>query len=123
MQEYLPRDERVGDRRDPVPPPAALRTAKHVHREGPLEQFGPAASVRAGAGIVVFGKSFAREVGEEMVEDAKSGLRSILYAGTVGALVGSVPGWIVFGPTGSLVTGALGFVLVAGAWTFLLMEA
>lgn len=68
-------------------------------------------------------KSFVREVGEGMIEDGKAGLRSILYAGGLGALVGSIAGWIAIGPMGSLVLGVGGFVVLAGVWTYILWEA
>ncbi len=68
-------------------------------------------------------KSLVREVGEGMIEDGKAGLRSIVYAGFLGALVGSIAGWIAIGPMGSLVLSAGGFVVLAGVWTYILWDA
>lgn len=68
-------------------------------------------------------KSVVREVGEGMIKDGKAGLRSILFAGVLGALVGSVTGWLAIGPMGGLVLGAGGFVVLAGVWAYILYDA
>jgi len=45
------RDERVGEGGDAVAAAAARGAAQHVHREGPLEEFGPALALWFGAGL------------------------------------------------------------------------
>ena len=44
-------DERVGEGGDAVAAAAARGAAQHVHREGPLEEFGPALALWFGAGL------------------------------------------------------------------------
>lgn len=51
MLEDPARDERVGEGGDTVAAAAALGAAQHVHREGPLEEFGPALALWFGAGV------------------------------------------------------------------------
>ena len=51
MLEDPARDERVGEGGDAVAAAAARGAAQHVDREGPLEEFGPAAALCLGAGV------------------------------------------------------------------------
>ncbi len=51
MLEDPARDERVGEGGDAVAAAAARGAAQHVHREGPLEEFGPALALWFGAGL------------------------------------------------------------------------
>ena len=56
------RDERVGEGGDAVAAAAARGAAQHVHREGPLEELGPALALCLGARVgfgVGFGVGFA----------------------------------------------------------------
>ena len=51
MLEDPARDERVGEGGDALAAAAAGGAAQHVDREGPLEEFGPAAALCLGAGV------------------------------------------------------------------------
>jgi hypothetical protein len=51
MLEDPARDERVGEGGDAVAAAAARGAAQHVHREGPLEELGPALALCLGAGV------------------------------------------------------------------------
>ena len=51
MLEDPARHERVGESGDAVAAAAARGAAQHVDREGPLEEFGPAAALCLGAGV------------------------------------------------------------------------
>ena len=51
MLEDPARDERVGEGGDAVAAAAARGAAQHVHREGPLEEVGPALALCLGAGV------------------------------------------------------------------------